>query len=157
MGWCSLWPLGTGPGGLAFFLFFFSFSCGEDGSLGPYGIGMSRLPALLPNRKTEKSQNIQSTKSGVDPFSKLPPQLLEPRDPCPYLRVVIADFSLGHLCGPRNFTPGQFSQKFGGYNWCCRLLGRLYSLTHYLSVLSLSPFHPTPHFLEPNNKIITLY
>lgn len=36
--------------------FSFFFSCGEDGSLGPCGMGMSRLPAIPPNRKNEKAQ-----------------------------------------------------------------------------------------------------
>ena len=41
-------PLGTGPG-------LFSFSCGEDGSLVLSVMGISLLPVILPNRKTEKS------------------------------------------------------------------------------------------------------
>ena len=49
--WFDSLPL-LGPGGLAIFLFF--FSCGEDAPLGSLGMGMSQLPATLPNRKTEK-------------------------------------------------------------------------------------------------------
>ena len=67
----------SGPGAWAdglFSLFFLFFPCGEDGSLGPYGMIMSQLPDILSNRKNEKTnrrQNEALKKGGLMSYGPL--------------------------------------------------------------------------------------